>query len=350
MEAKKGVLLINLGTPEAPTKKAVRRYLKEFLSDPFVIDIPGFFRFLLLRLFILPFRPRKSARAYQEIWTKEGSPLLVYSKALAESLREYLGSDYHVELAMRYGSPSIAQAVHQLKKASCQDWVIAPLYPQYAKSTTESSWQALSQKVSQLFSGVKEPSIHELKPFYDAKHYIAALTQVTAEALEGRSIDHLLMSYHGLPERHLSSAVCSVPCDKKVDLCPAMTPSNKNCYRAQCYASSRALAQELGFSDSQYTVSFQSRLGRTPWIGPDTEVVIEKLYEQGVRKLAVVMPAFVVDCLETLEEVGIRLRKQWLLLGETEFVLIPCLNAHPSWVKSLGHMVKESYQEICERD
>ena len=350
MEERKGVLLINLGTPEAPTKKAVRQYLREFLSDPLVIDIPALWRFILLNGVILPFRPRKAARAYQKIWTERGSPLLLNLQDLAHSLRKYLGPEYQVAFAMRYGEPSIGAAVRELKDANCQDWVIAPLYPQYAKSTTESSWQVVNKEVSNAFSGIKEPSLHDLKPFYQDKHYITALSEVTAQALEGASVDHVLMSYHGLPERHLSAPVCSAPCNKKSDACPAVGQSNKNCYRAHCYATSKALAQELGLGDKDYTVSFQSRLGRTPWIGPDTEAVIQELYAQGVRRLAVVMPAFVADCLETLEEVGIRLRQQWLLMGETQFVLIPCLNAHPSWVKSFGHMIKESYYEICERD
>lgn len=342
MKEKKGVLLVNLGTPDEPTVRAVKRYLKEFLSDPLVIDLPALPRWMLVNCIILPFRPRKTVSAYQEIWAEDGSPLLIHSKKLAIELSNSLGSDCHVELAMRYGKPSLSEAINRLKQVGCKDWVIVPLYPQYARSTSESSWQAVSKLVSKEFSGQQEPTLHELKPFYDNKHYISALKKVTADALEGQSIDHLLMSYHGLPERHLASPVCNnKTCDKRTGSCPVVTSKNETCYRAHCYASSKALAQALGLPESNYTVSFQSRLGRIPWIGPDTEAVLQQLYDQDVRCLAVVMPAFVADCLETLEEVGIRLREQWLAMGETSFVLIPCLNSDPAWVVALDNMINE---------
>jgi ferrochelatase len=338
--SRKGVLLINLGTPESPTVPAVRQYLREFLSDPRVIDAPALVRWLLLNLVILPFRPKKSAAAYQEIWTDAGSPLLVHSEALAQQLAESLGSGYQVELAMRYGTPSIQQAVDRLKQADCRDWVVVPLYPQYAQSTTESSWQAVMKTVKAAYVGQQEPTLRELPPFYQDTHYIAALQQVTAEALSDQSVDHVLMSYHGLPERHLSPPICNTACDKQNQCCPAVNSDNKDCYRAHCFATSRAVAEAMCLADGEYTVSFQSRLGRIPWIGPDTEVVVDTLYQQGVRRLAVMMPAFVADCLETLEEIGLRLRKQWLAQPDTEFVLLPCLNAHSAWVRALQAMVQ----------
>jgi protoporphyrin/coproporphyrin ferrochelatase len=339
---KKVVLLVNLGTPAEPTVAAVKRYLREFLSDPLVLDMPALPRWLLLNLVILPFRSVKTTENYKKIWTESGSPLLIHSQDLANKLSEQLGAGYHVKLAMRYGAPSIRDAVQVLKEANCRDWVIVPLYPQYAKSTTESSWQAVCAVVSEEFAGLRAPNLHELKPFYDNTHYIAALKKVTETALAGFSADHVLMSYHGLPERHLAPPLCSDrQCDKQSGSCPVVSQRNRNCYRAQSYASSKALAQALGLSEDDYTVSFQSRLGRIPWIGPDTEAVLQRLYDHGTRRLAVVMPSFVVDCLETLEEIGMRLREQWEAMPETEFKLIPCLNADPAWVKSLGGMVNE---------
>lgn len=336
---KTGVLLINLGTPDAPTISAVRRYLREFLSDPYVLDMPAWLRWVLLHFVILPFRPKKSAAAYQKVWTKQGSPLLIYSRALTAALAEALGEGYHVELAMRYGQPSIEQAVKRLKQAGCQLWVVLPLYPQYARSTTESSWQALTEAVEAAFVGQAEPSLRLLPSFYNDSNFIAALQQVASEALGSQSVDHILMSYHGLPERHLHAPICNKICQSCA--CPPMDASNKDCYRAHCFATSRAVADVLSLSENDYTVSFQSRLGRIPWIGPDTVVVVDKLYEQGVRKLAVMMPAFAADCLETLEEIGIQLREKWLAKADTQFVLIPCLNAHPAWVNGLQSMIKQ---------
>ena len=339
---KKGVLVVNLGTPDEPTIPAVRRYLKEFLSDPLVIDIPGLLRWVLLTFFILPFRPRKSAEAYQEIWTEQGSPLLVYSAELAEKLQVEVGDEYQVVLAMRYGNPSITQGVQQLKEAGCDDWVVAPLYPQHALSTSESSWQAVCNEVRRAYHGQAEPTLHELSAFYDNKHYISALQKITMRSLAGFNADHVLMSYHGLPVRQLRAPVCNqCSCDRLQQPCPPVTGKNKDCYRAHCFATSEALAQAVGLSQDQYTVSFQSRLGRAQWIGPDTESVIEQLYEKGVRRLAVAMPSFVVDCLETLEEIGIRLREDWLAMPDTEFHLIPCLNADSEWVTSFAALIDE---------
>lgn len=339
---KKGVLVINLGTPEEPTIAAVRNYLREFLSDPLVIDLPGLLRWALLTFFILPFRPRKSAHAYQQIWTEQGSPLLVHSQELVDKLQVEMGEGYQVVLAMRYGNPSIQHAVQLLKKGGCRDWIVAPLYPQYALSTTESSWQAVCQSVRHFFQGESEPNLHELKSFYDNKHYISALKKVTQDALDGFQADHLLMSYHGLPVRQLKSPVCSQSsCDKISEVCPAMNEKNKKCYRAHCFSTSQGLADALGLTKEQYSVSFQSRLGRAKWIGPETIKETQLLHEQGVRRLAVVMPSFVVDCLETLEEVGIQLRDAWLSLPDTEFKLVPCLNADAAWVTSLAMMIDE---------
>lgn len=337
---KKGVLLINLGTPDSPAVPDVRRYLREFLSDPFVIDAPALVRWLLLNLVILPFRPRKSAEAYSAIWMEAGSPLLVYSKQLAEAVQKFLGDEFHVELAMRYGRPSIEDGVAALKQAGCRQWVVAPLYPQYAESTTESSRKRVKEVIDATFSKDDRPLVQELLPFFDDSYYLSALKQVTSQALADFSPDHLLMSYHGLPERHLAPPICKIECEMQSKPCPPMCAANKNCYRAQCFACSTLLAKELGLSTEHYTVSFQSRLGRIPWIGPDTEKVIKELHERGVRRLAVVMPAFVADCLETLEEIGLQLREQWLQMPDTHFQLVPCLNASTPWVHSLSDMIR----------
>ncbi len=340
MTDKKGVLLMNVGTPDAPTVSAVRAYLREFLGDPYVLAMPSVLRFLLLNCVILPFRPKQSAKAYQAIWTEEGSPLRVYSMALLKALRLRMSEEFEIEFAMRYGNPSLSQAVHRLKEAGCVDWVVVPLYPQYAEATTESSWGALSQAVQDAFVGEREPTLHELKPFYEDPCFITAWQQVATQKLVDHPVDHVLMSYHGLPEHHLKPPVCQMACNKQTECCSLINVNNANCYRAQCYATSRAIAEALCLSEKEYTVSFQSRLGRTPWIGPDTEAVITDLYESGIRRLAVMTPSFVADCLETLEEIGLRLREQWLAMKGTEFVLIPCLNEHPAWVKGLEAMIQ----------
>jgi ferrochelatase len=324
----RGLLLVNLGSPDAPTPAAVRRYLAEFLSDPRVLDIPAPQRWLLLHGVILRVRPAKSAAAYRQVWTTDGSPLLVYSRALAAGVAARLGPDWHVELAMRYGQPSIASALDRLAAAGVDELTILPLYPQYAASSTGSSLEEIYRQVAARWV---VPSLAVVAPFWNDPGYLDAFAAVGAPVVEQFAPDHVLFSFHGLPERQVkkTSAVCLT----RPDCCDAVGPENRACYRAQAYATARALAARLALP--AWSTSFQSRLGRTPWIKPWTDEVLPELAAAGHKRLAVFCPAFVADCLETLEEIGIRARAQWRGLGGDELTLVPSLNDHPRWIEAV---------------
>jgi ferrochelatase len=330
-----GVLLINLGTPDDCDVKSVRRYLKEFLSDPRVIDIPSPARWLLLNAIILPFRPKKSAEAYQKIWSAtEGSPLLQHGKALTEALSVRLGATYQVALGMRYGNPTIASALETLK--ACKRLIILPLFPQYSSAATGS---ALEKALSLLSQQWNIPEIKVVNDFYAEPGFIRAYAEIIKRSISEKKIDLLLFSYHGLPERHLRKSDCAIPCREAE--CPKMSQENQYCYRAQCYATSRALAQAIGLESHQYAVSFQSRLGRTPWIKPYTDELFPALIQKNIRHIAVACPSFVADCLETLEEISIRGEEQWQSLGGETFIAVPCLNADPLFVDFLAQATSQ---------
>ena len=332
---KQGVVLINLGTPDDISSGAVYRYLTEFLNDPRVIDLPWLVRFILVNILIVPFRYKKSLHAYQQIWTEQGSPLLVNSRALEQALAERLGEGYHVALAMRYGAPSIQNALAAL--SDCQSLVVIPLFPQYASASTGSALEAVLQ---QLAKQLNIPNMRMINDFYAHPGLIAALAAVTqATLVDKKPVDHFLLSYHGLPVRQIDKSGCTASCNR-LDACPQMAADNAYCYRAQCYATSRLLAKQLSWADHQYSVAFQSRLGRTPWIRPYSDLLLPELRKQGVNHLAVACPAFVSDCLETLEEVNMRMREQWFDLGGSDFTFIPCVNDHPLWVQGLVEMVQ----------
>ena len=337
--ARNGVLLVNLGSPDEPTTGAVRRYLREFLGDPRVLDMSALGRALLLNLVILPFRPRRSADAYKKVWTPEGSPLIVNGRALRDGLRKALGDDWVVELAMRYGAPSIERAVARLADADVERIIVVPLFPQYASASTGSALEAVYCAAAERWN---VPPLDVLPSFYAEPGYIAALAAVARELPEEQLPDHVLISFHGLPERQIRKSDDSgVHCFASESCCDAIGPANRFCYRAQCAATARALAKALGLGREHWTLSFQSRLGRTPWIKPYTDEVLPQLHERGFRRLAVVCPSFVADCLETIEEIGIRAREQWLALGGEELALIPCVNAHPEWVDVLSGWIRQ---------
>jgi protoporphyrin/coproporphyrin ferrochelatase len=330
-----GLLLINLGTPDAPTTPAVRRYLREFLSDPRVIDINAVGRAALLNLIILPFRPAKSAAAYRTVWDPErGSPLLAFSKDLAAGVQAQLGAAWRVELAMRYGNPSITSALDALRAAAVDRIVVLPLYPQYAASSTATSIARVMELASQRWDVVP---LDFVPAFYADPGFLAAFEAVAKPALTAARPDHVLFSFHGLPERQIKkSDPTGSHCLADASCCDTITAKNQGCYRAQCYSTARALATRLGITD--YTVCFQSRLGRTPWITPHTDVLLDELAKQGKKRLAVLCPAFVADCLETLEEIGIRAREQFKAAGGEELTLVPSLNATPAWIDAVCAM------------
>jgi ferrochelatase len=333
-----GVLLVNLGTPASPETRDVRRYLREFLSDPLVIDIPALPRWLILHCFILPFRPRKSAAAYRKIWTAEGSPLLIHGEHLRDGVARLLGEDYAVELAMRYGEPSIRGAVGRLASAGVARWVVLPLFPQYSAAATRS---AVEEVAAELARAGNTAATQVLGAFYDDAGFLAAFGGVARRHLDAFRPDHVLFSYHGLPERQVQAAdPTRAHCLASETCCDAVSDVNRDCYRAQCFATTRSLAQALGLASDEHSLSFQSRLGRTPWIQPYTDRVLPELAARGVKRLAVICPAFVADCLETLEEIAIRGREQWLELGGEALGLVPSLNAEPEWVEAVAAMVR----------
>jgi ferrochelatase len=330
-----GVLLIQLGTPQAPRPREVRRYLREFLSDPRVIDLPGPLRWLLLHAVILPTRPRRSAAAYAQIWTEAGSPLLVHGLALRDAVAVALGPDHRVALGMRYGQPSIAAALEELVAAGARRVVSLPLFPQWSEAASGSA-RAAAADAARALDALEHI---EIGAFWDHPGHLEAWRAVADPALERIRPDHVLMSFHGLPERQIRAADASGECLAHASCCAEIEQRNRGCYRAQCFATARALARRLGVED-RYSVAFQSRLGRTPWIGPHTDRALPELRASGVRRLAVLCPAFVADCLETLEEIGIRAREQWLALGGETLELVPSLNASPAWVAAVADLVR----------
>ena len=309
-----GLLLINLGTPDAPTTPAVRRYLAEFLSDPRVVDIGAIRRALLLHLIILRVRPKKSAEAYRAIWDAErGSPLLYHSRDLAAAVQQRLGTTWRVELAMRYGKPAIADALAALD--GCDRIVVLPLFPQYASSSTGTAYARVMELAGAQW---RVPTLELVPAFFADARFLAAWEAVAAPALAAAKPDHVLLSFHGLPVRHIERG---------------------DPYREQCLQTAAELVTRLGIGE--HTVCFQSRLGRTPWIEPHTDKVIDELARDGVKRLAVLCPAFVADCLETLEEIGIRARKQFVAAGGEELVLVPSLNASERWIDAVAAIAEQ---------
>ena len=337
MSERTAVLLINLGMPAAPEPGAVRRYLREFLSDPRVLDMPALGRWLLLEAVILPTRPRRSAEAYAKIWTETGSPLLVHGRALEAALARELGDACNVALGMRYGEPSIKSALASLLETAPNVLMVVPLFPQYADASTGSALAAVFGAL-----GSEAPTVRTIDAFYDAPGFIDAVAHVARPVLADFDPDHVLLSYHGLPERQIRKLDASGShCFERDDCCDSIGHANRQCYRAHCFATSRALIAALGLDPQHTSTGFQSRLGRTPWIKPYTDVLLDRLAQQGVRRLAVLCPSFVADCLETLEEIGLRGREQWIAAGGEDLRLVPCVNADPTWVTALAALVRE---------
>lgn len=333
-----GVLLMNLGTPDSTDVGDVRRYLREFLSDPRVLDINPLLRAFLLNVIILPFRPAKSAASYRKIWTEEGSPLLVYGNRVRDGVREGLEGRVQVELAMRYGKPSVESALQRFADAGIDRVVLLPLFPQYSSAAFGSAVEHVYAEASKLWD---IPCVHVIPPFYDHEAFIDAFATVAAPQLEGFDPDLVLMSFHGVPERHCTkSDPTGEHCLIKEGCCDAIVLANRNCYRAQCFATARALAAKLNIPADQYRVTFQSRLGRDPWIQPYTDEVAEELGREGVKRLAVMSPAFVADCLETIEELGMELRKDFKEAGGDDLLLVTSLNDSPGWIEAIVAMLE----------
>jgi ferrochelatase len=339
-DVRTGALLLNLGTPDSPAVSDVRRYLREFLSDPRVIDIPSALRWLLVWGVIVPFRAPKSAQAYAKIWTPQGSPLLVHSRALSEAVAKELGAGWVVELAMRYREPTIRAALARMAEAQVNQLVVLPLFPQYAEASTGSALAKLDEEIRHSGMSVKLATI---PAFYDEPGFTDSVAAVAREPLRDFDPDFMLFSYHGLPERQVRASDRSGRhCLERDDCCASVVSANRDCYRAQCFATTRSVARALELAPDRFSTSFQSRLGRTPWIQPFTDRVLPQLAARGIRRLAVICPSFTADCLETLEEIGIRAAAQWQDLGGDALTLIPAVNAQPIWVRATADLLRQA--------
>ncbi|MEY4939802.1 MAG: hypothetical protein RIQ93_1537 [Verrucomicrobiota bacterium] len=338
---KRAVLIVNLGSPDSTSVADVRRYLREFLGDERVLDVPAPLRWLLLEGIILRTRPKKSAHAYEQVWTKEGSPLLVISRSVQQKLATVLGPETPVYLAMRYGTPSIAKVMAQIAADGVEEVLLFPQYPHYAMS----SWETVVVKVQEAARKTPRLRISTVQPFFADSDYIEALHTVAAPYL-AQPQDLVLFSYHGLPARHMRKGDPSkAHCMKVPDCCTTCSPAHATCYRAQCYATTRAFNARCGIAADQHLVSFQSRLAGEPWLEPFTDKELERLPQTGVRKLLVLCPAFTADCLETLEEIQQEGRDLFIEAGGESFTQVPCLNDHPAYIDFLA---KRAHRWLAE--
>lgn len=329
---------MNLGSPDSTEVKDVRRYLNEFLMDKRVIDKPWLLRTLLVRGIIVPFRAPKSAKAYKTIWTDKGSPLIVISKQQQKALAKEI--DEPVTIAMRYGSPSPKDAYEELVKNNpdLEEVIVVPLYPHYAMSSYETAVEYAKEHHKKYKYGFK---LTFIEPFYNDSDFIEALCEIIQPYLQ-QDYDQILFSYHGIPERHiLKCDPTGKHCLKVVNCCEVPSPAHDFCYRHQCWTTTQLVADKLSIPKEKIGFSFQSRLGKDPWLQPYTAARLEELPKEGVKKLLVVCPAFVSDCLETIEEIGEEGRESFMHAGGESFELIPCLNVHPLWIETLAKWIKK---------
>jgi ferrochelatase len=336
---KRGIILMNLGSPDSTEVKDVRRYLNEFLMDERVIDYPYIFRLLLVKGIISPLRAPKSAEAYRSIWWKEGSPLIVITKQLQEALQSQV--EEPVEIAMRYGNPSVKQAYDNLKAKGVEEVIAIPMYPHYAMS----SYETAVEYAKEIYKKEKYSfKLEFIKPYYEEANYLDALADSIKPYLE-QDYDQILFSYHGIPERHLTKGdITGQHCLKVANCCEVDSPAHKQCYRHQCWVTTKRMVSMLGIPEGKYAMSFQSRLGREEWLKPYTAKRLEELPGEGVKKLLIVCPAFVSDCLETLEEIAEEGKHSFMESGGEAFTIIPCLNIHPLWVKAIAGWVDQVKQ------
>jgi ferrochelatase len=328
----RAILLANLGSPDQADEPSVRRYLNQFLMDPYVIQLPWPIRRLIVSLLVLPKRPKDSALAYQSVWLNEGSPLVVFSEQLRKALQAEV--EMPVAMAMRYGSPDIET---ELLKLASQDGIeeilFIPLYPHFADSTITTSIEQAKAVIKKHKLSVK---LNVIAPFYQQDDYIAALVE-SAQPYLDQPFDHLVFSYHGLPESHITKLDKSGShCLKSGDCCQIANPAHSTCYRHQIMMTTERFIEKAGLSADQYSVAFQSRLGRAKWLDPNTEDRLRELAAAGAKNILVICPAFVTDCLETLEEIAIRGQEVFEQAGGEKLTLIPCMNQHPKWVETLA--------------
>jgi len=344
MAIKRGIILMNLGSPDSTEVKDVRRYLNEFLMDGRVIDVPYLLRLLIVKGFVVPFRAPKSAEAYSTIWTKEGSPLVVLTKQLQTAMQQHV--EEPIEIAMRYGSPSPKEAFDNLLKQNpaIEEVIAIPLYPHYAMASYETAVEYAKEIYSTNNYSFK---LSFIKPFYDEANYINAMVENMKPYLN-EPYDHILFSYHGIPARHLKKVdPTGGHCMKANDCCNVNSAAHKTCYRHQCFETTRLVTQALNIPKEKFSISFQSRLGKG-WLEPFTDVRLEQMPKEGIKKLLIASPAFVSDCLETLEELEERGKETFIEAGGETYKMIPCLNVHPLWVETLEKWVKDIREENRE--
>ena len=333
----KGVLLVNLGSPESPTAKDVKPYLDEFLMDKYVIDVPFLLRALLVRGIILRKRPEKSAAAYAKIWTKEGSPLIVISKKMHEKVQQLV--DIPVALAMRYGTMTIQKRLQELKDKGVTEVMLFPLYPQHAMASTVTIFELAEDLRKKYFPEMKFTIV---PAFYNKPDYIKTLANSMKKYLDTFEYDHLLFSYHGIPERHIRKTdITKSHCKIDGSCCNTPSPAHEFCYRHQCYETTKQVVELLNIPKDKYSQTFQSRLAGDKWLTPYTDVEVNKMAEKGIKKLAVVTPAFVSDCLETLEEIAMEANHQFKEHGGEEFLAIPCMNDGDEWCGTVANWIKD---------
>ena len=334
---KKGVLLVNLGSPDSPNPPEVKKYLEEFLMDERVIDAPKLLRTLLVKGIILNTRPKKSAKAYQKIWWEEGSPLIVLSERLQAKVQEKVSVP--VALAMRYGNPSIKSGLQALADQGVTDTLIIPLYPQFAMATTETILVLAEELRQKHFPSMNFTS---LPAFYHHADYIRVLANSIQEYLKDKEWEHLLFSYHGVPKRHIrKSDITKSHCKMDGKCCSTPSAAHEFCYSHQCYETTRQVAEYLELKEGTFSTSFQSRLGLDPWLQPYTDKTIEAFAKKGTKKMAVVTPAFVSDCLETLEEIGMEAVEDFEDNGGEQLHVVPCINDREDWIKVMSRWIDE---------
>jgi len=334
--SRRGLLLVNLGTPEKPTLAAVKTYLREFLTDPRVIDIPLVLRFLLVYLIIVPFRAKKSLAAYLKVWQPEGSPLLFYSERFKDKLEKKLGMQYSIQIAMRYGTPSIKETVEKFEQDGISNIQVVPMFPQYASA----SWGSAAVKVLQESSKKwNTPALDFVPPFYQHHAFISAVCANTKPFLDQYNYEKILISFHGLPERHVFKSDCTKGKCTLGDCCSSQDIQTLYCYRAHCFKTAQAIATQLGIADSHFQVCFQSRLGRSQWLTPYFDKVVNTCLENNEKNILVISPSFVNDCLETIEEVGITAKESFIKKGGGRFDCVPALNDNDHWVDAFTQII-----------
>lgn len=340
-----GVLLVNIGTPASLKVSDVREYLRQFLGDPRVVDLNPIVKWFVLNFFILPKRPKESAEAYSNIWDPErGSPLLFHSQDFAEKLGKFLGDKFDVAVGMQYCDPSVHDAMKNLRSRGVDKVVVVPMYPQFTSSSTGAAAEIVYKAAAKVYS---TPYLHVVPAFFDHPGYISAYADIVRRFVGPacERYDHLLMSFHGVPQTHcIRTDDTGLLCHRQQNCCATIVQANRNCYRAQSFATARRIAEAVGIPEGKYSIAFQSRLSAAGpvWIKPYTDEQLVELAKNGVKRLAVVVPSFTADCLETLEEIGIRGKEDFEAAGGEELTLIPCLNSEDSWVKAMVEIMKDS--------